>query len=77
MMIEEPNYVASIVDDQHSLNPEGEREQWEKGLPQRHDRGPRITARDMICLLWTAHQFAIRLISFSVFCCATLRKGIV
>ena len=61
MMIEEPNYVASIVEDEPSLNPEGEREQWEKGLRQRHDRGPRITARDMICLLWIAHQFAIRL----------------
>ena len=28
---------------------------------QRHDRGPRLTPRDIACLLWTAEQYAIRL----------------
>jgi hypothetical protein len=28
---------------------------------QRHDRGPRLTPRDLACLLWTAEQYAIRL----------------
>jgi hypothetical protein len=61
MMIEETDYLSSIVEDEPSLIPEREREQLEKGIRQRHDRGPRLTARDVICLLWIAHQFAIRL----------------
>ncbi len=28
---------------------------------QRHDRGPRLTPRDLACLLWIAHMYAIRL----------------
>jgi len=60
-MIEETHYVSSIDEDEPSLNAEREREHLEKSIRQRHDRGPRLTARDMICLLWIAHQFAIRL----------------
>ena len=61
MMLEETNYLSSIVESEPSLNPAGERDQVEKPIRQRHDRGPRLTARDVICLLWIAHQFAIRL----------------
>jgi len=61
MTIEETDHLSSIVDDEPSLIPEREREQLEKGTRRRHDRGPRLTARDVICLLWIAHQFAIRL----------------
>jgi hypothetical protein len=61
MTIEETDHLSSIIDDEHSLIPDGEGEQREKDRRQRHDRGPRLTARDVICLLWIAHQFAIRL----------------
>jgi hypothetical protein len=61
MTIEETDHLSSIVDDDPSLIYVREREQLEKSTRQRHDRGPRLTARDVICLVWIAQQFAIRL----------------
>jgi len=61
MTIEETDHLSPTTDTANALVPEEERAKWEKGTRQRHDRGPRLTARDVICLLWIAHQVAIRL----------------
>lgn len=61
MTIEDSDHLSSPTDDENSFVPEGRGNKQEKGTHQRHDRGPRLTARDVICLLWIAHQFAIRL----------------
>jgi hypothetical protein len=47
--------------DERSPMLESEEKERGNSIRHRHDRGPRLTPCDVICLLWIAHQVAIRL----------------
>jgi hypothetical protein len=49
------------IDNEQSLVLESEEKERGNSIRQRHDRGPRLTTRDLTCLLWSAQQVAIRL----------------
>ena len=56
MMHEDYGHPLALVDDGRSPMFESEEKERGNSIRQRHDRGPRLTSRDVTCLLWSAKQ---------------------